>query len=114
MCWIESRIAELQTIFHEKSPPSSYREEFSPSISLHKADREIMFSFYRTDRSFCYCRLPNDGQKMMQCSKCKEWYHINLTVKIPGTVVIVKKINYLEQDNHYQATLTLTYVKALY
>ena len=27
---------------------------------------------------YCYCRLPNDGKEMVQCSKkgCKEWFHL--------------------------------------
>ncbi|KAL5491289.1 hypothetical protein EMCRGX_G016548 [Ephydatia muelleri] len=28
-------------------------------------------------RIFCSCRMPNDGRKMIQCSKCREWYHLN-------------------------------------
>lgn len=24
---------------------------------------------------FCVCRLPDDGELMVQCSQCKEWYH---------------------------------------
>lgn len=24
---------------------------------------------------YCVCRLPDDGRKMVQCSKCREWYH---------------------------------------
>ena len=25
---------------------------------------------------YCSCRLPNDGSGMVQCSTCKEWYHL--------------------------------------
>lgn len=24
---------------------------------------------------FCLCRGPDDGQLMIQCAECKEWYH---------------------------------------
>ena len=33
---------------------------------------------------YCVCRKPDDGTKMVQCGKCKEWYHmacLNLTVR---------------------------------
>ena len=23
----------------------------------------------------CYCRMKDDGETMIECSKCKEWYH---------------------------------------
>ena len=26
---------------------------------------------------YCECRLPDDGRRMVQCSRCKEWYHMN-------------------------------------
>ena len=26
---------------------------------------------------FCSCRMSNGGRKMIQCSKCREWYHLN-------------------------------------
>ena len=26
-------------------------------------------------RLYCICRQPNDGQRMLQCTRCKEWYH---------------------------------------
>ncbi len=25
---------------------------------------------------FCYCRCPDDGQKMVCCDRCEEWYHM--------------------------------------
>lgn len=24
---------------------------------------------------YCECRLPDNGEKMVQCFKCKEWFH---------------------------------------
>ncbi len=24
---------------------------------------------------FCHCRQPDDGSRMIECSRCKEWYH---------------------------------------
>ena len=35
---------------------------------------------------FCVCRLPDDGRLMVQCSRCKEWYHNNC-VKLPETII---------------------------
>ncbi len=25
---------------------------------------------------YCYCRLPDDGHKMIACDRCDEWYHL--------------------------------------
>ena len=32
-------------------------------------------SLLRRCKVFCLCRLPDTGDAMVQCSKCKEWYH---------------------------------------
>ena len=104
---LNPRIAELQTIFDEKPPPSSYREEFSPSISFHKADCEIMYSFNRTDRSFLLLQASKRWTKNNTMPKCKEWYHVNCVgvtrrdINSKNPWYCSKKINYLEQDNHY-------------
>ena len=26
---------------------------------------------------YCYCRLPDNGEKMVCCDHCEEWYHMN-------------------------------------
>ena len=26
---------------------------------------------------YCYCRLPDNGEAMVSCDKCEEWYHIH-------------------------------------
>ena len=53
-----------------------------------------MFPYDRTRRArnriknecsfgiYCTCRLPKSGN-MIECSKCKEWYHINPCVQVP-------------------------------
>ena len=53
-----------------------------------------MFPYNRTRRArnrikneysfgiYCTCRLPKSGN-MIECSKCKEWYHINPRVQVP-------------------------------
>ena len=28
-----------------------------------------------TCKVYCICRMPDDGRKMVQCTKCKSWYH---------------------------------------
>lgn len=35
---------------------------------------------------YCVCRLPDNGSRMVECCKCKEWYHTPC-VKIPKTVI---------------------------
>ena len=30
-----------------------------------------------TCKVYCICHMPDDGSKMVQCSKCKTWYHQN-------------------------------------
>ena len=33
---------------------------------------------------YCHCRLPDDGQKMVCCDKCGEWYHLHcISAPIP-------------------------------
>ena len=34
---------------------------------------------YKRERMqvYCKCRRPDDGRRMVQCSRCKEWYHMN-------------------------------------
>ena len=26
---------------------------------------------------YCYCRLPDDGDTMIRCDMCQEWFHYN-------------------------------------
>jgi len=26
---------------------------------------------------YCYCRMPDDGNRMVECSRCRKWYHMN-------------------------------------
>ena len=44
---------------------------------------KVKMSFFSVDRDLhCLCRTPDDGQFMIQCDYCDEWYHgacINLT-----------------------------------
>lgn len=28
-----------------------------------------------TCKVYCICRIPDDGRKMVKCTKCKSWYH---------------------------------------
>jgi len=30
-----------------------------------------------TIKVYCYCRNPDDGSKMVQCNKCKDWFHLS-------------------------------------
>jgi hypothetical protein len=32
-----------------------------------------------TFKIYCYCRLPDDGSKMVCCDKCEQWHHISCT-----------------------------------
>ena len=37
---------------------------------------------------FCDCRmLQLPGVDMIQCSKCKEWFHVKFRVQVPSKVV---------------------------
>jgi len=29
---------------------------------------------------FCYCRKPEDGKEMVQCSRCFEWFHLQCLI----------------------------------
>lgn len=68
------------------------REEMQYSMRRHYVDRLEEFcmkpfpaqqkphteagssSVYKV-KVFCSCRMPNNGKKYIQCSKCQEWYH---------------------------------------
>ena len=39
---------------------------------------------------YCVCRLPEDGSRMVECGKCKEWFHMPC-VKIPKSVINSRK-----------------------
>lgn len=33
---------------------------------------------------YCYCSLPDDGEKMVCCEKCEDWFHLScLIISIP-------------------------------
>ena len=35
---------------------------------------------------YCLCRMPEiPGLDMIECTKCKEWYHLDVCVKVPTT-----------------------------
>ena len=41
---------------------------------------------------FCSCRLPAlPNVSMIQCRKCKEWYHIGACVSVPAEILVIKK-----------------------
>lgn len=43
---------------------------FSPTPSLVKNRRQILDIVV-----FCICRLPDNGEKMVECTSCKGWFH---------------------------------------
>ena len=43
---------------------------------------------------FCYCRLPDDGELMVCCSRCQQWYHQVCTPLMGLTEKKVKKITW--------------------
>ena len=48
----------------------------SPSLTLkHKKRQKI--------KVYCSCRVPDDGQKMIQCSSCGRWYHASCIRVLP-------------------------------
>ena len=42
-------------------------------VKSKKASDSHLFQW--TCRTYCHCRLPDIGGKMVQCSDCNKWYH---------------------------------------
>ena len=32
---------------------------------------------------YCYCRLPDNGETMICCDKCEEWFHVQCITSVP-------------------------------
>ena len=53
------------------------------SLSLHfqlpeNIPRENLF-YSLVFKVYCVCRLPDDGSRMVACSKCSKWFHLQCT-----------------------------------
>ena len=55
-----------------------------PSRKVAKSKQEVA----STERIpvYCVCRLPDDGHKMVECSKCKSWYHCDCMKLAPNVL----------------------------
>ena len=76
----------------------------------------LSFSLFSVSTRYCLCRGYNDGQFMIGCDGCSEWYHgrcIGLTEELGKTVsslecpVCAKKAN---QEYKYDFLPSFTYL----
>jgi len=65
----------FQCIIAKKMAPFYTRQ------ALYKPGK-MMKSIFRI---YCTCCLPDSGNEMVQCNKCKEWYHFTCIGVSPGT-----------------------------
>ena len=68
---------KLETINHDRMKPCRDRE--LPVWLTHERknlmEGKIVGSQSGTDSIYCLCRGPDNGEFMIQCNECKEWYH---------------------------------------
>ena len=48
-----------------------------PVTREHSQRKPVLFSL--AFKIYCVCRLPDDGSKMVACSKCSKWFHLQCT-----------------------------------
>ena len=48
---------------------------FVNKVTKIDESKEPTILYQWTCKVYCICHMPDDGSKMVQCSKCKTWYH---------------------------------------
>ena len=60
---------------------------------INKISHEAIIKFY------CKCRMPDQaGVKMIECSRCKEWYHVGVCVDVEDDVLLKKSVKWFCQE----------------
>ena len=57
-----------------------------PFPSRKVAKRKPLIVFRERIHVYCVCRHPDDGRKMVQCTKCKSWYHCDCMKLAPNVL----------------------------
>jgi ribosomal protein L21E len=68
---------KIETINHDRMKPCNDRD-LPVWLSTERKkilEGEIVGNSAKTDSIFCLCRGPDNGEFMIQCNECKEWYH---------------------------------------
>ena len=53
--------------------------KFDCKAAIYKPEKPLSTKF----RVYCFCRLPNSGDKMVCCNSCSEWYHFTCVDLVP-------------------------------
>ena len=60
-----------------------------PSSTCRKPGK----SYTTTVPVYCVCRMIDDGTKMIECAKCKEWYHL-ACIEVEKKFLVNKKLDW--------------------
>ena len=71
--------------------------KFDCKAAIYKPEKPLSTKF----RVYCFCRLPNSGDKMVCCNSCSEWYHFTCVDLVPES----KTWYYLALPNLYQIVM---------
>ena len=53
--------------------------KFDCKAATYKPEKPLSTKF----RVYCFCRLPNSGDKMVCCNSCSEWFHFTCVDLMP-------------------------------
>ena len=53
--------------------------KFDCKAAIYKPEKPLSTKF----RVYCFCRLPNSGDKMVCCNSCSEWFHFTCVDLMP-------------------------------
>ena len=56
---------------------------FDVRAALYKPEKPLSTKF----RVYCFCRLPNSGDKMVCCNLCSEWFHFTCVGLAPDSLL---------------------------